>query len=286
MKSFFRMPNQIITDNALYYSTKRVFAAMLAYCDKQKTVRKSVDELAQRSGCSAKTVQQALDQLTELGYISKIHNWRYSRFFSQPVFDKNTYQICRDKLRGAYTKVPRSLLGAEISHAAFVVAMGVYMLSGAEGRSYGSLNYMAKALDMAKATVCRAMEILRKLQLLVRLFCRKANRALAANSYYPTDFLVGGSLIFTKHKVTTKITEGLYYEGNDKGVFQFGNFYKKMKDFSENTKGAVHGIRTLPGADRDILPFSSIGSSFIRLHGRFDTPHFRSFCTPPENSKK
>ena len=217
---YFPMPNCVIVEETLYYSTKRVFSTMLAYCGRHDTVRKSIEELAVLSGCCEATVQQALEQLEALGYIRKIHRWRYSRFFSRPVFDKNAYEINRKKLSGGFTLVPRELLRADVTHSAFVVALYVYMKSGRAGRSWASLRHTAKQLDMSKATVCRALELLRRLQILARLRCRKANRAFACNSFYPTAwvrpgktgtqarklFAVTGGLIFDKHKVINKIT--------------------------------------------------------------------------------
>lgn len=269
---YWRMPNSVIVDGTLYYSTKKVLSAMLAFCGRRGTVRKSVEELAALSGCCAATVQQALEQLEALGYIHKIHRWRYSRFFSRSVFDKNAYEINRKKLDGSYTLVPRELLKADIPHSAFVVALYIYMKAGRTGRSWPSLRHTARQLDMAKATVCRAMELLRQLQITVRFWCQKANKALSCNSYYPTAwvrpgktgtpslelFADTGGLIFDNHKVINKITEGFYFKEEDKGVGQFGNLYSFLKDLpysgTSQLAPAVPGQKTLLSDDGGSLP--------------------------------
>lgn len=271
-QGYFVMPNHVILDEQMYYSTKRVMGAILAYRGRHDTV-KSIKELAILSGCCEATVQQALEQLELLGYIRKIHRWRYSQFFSRPVFDKSAYEINRKKLVGSYTLVPRELLKADISHGAFIVAIYIYMKAGRTGRSWPSLRHTAQELDMSKATVCRALELLRRLQLLVRLWCQKANHALACNSYYPTAwvrpgksgtpslslFADTGGLIFDNHKVINKITEGFYFKEEDKGVGQFGNLYSFLKDLpysGTSLPGSdVLEQRTILENDRGSLPF-------------------------------
>lgn len=224
-QSYAVMVNHIITDPQLYPSTKRVFFAMLCYCSRHNTLRKSVGELAALSGCSPATVQQALDQLQEFGYIHKIRCFRYSVSFSKPVYARNAYQIKRSKLSGSYTMIPRSLLKLKVSHSAFVAAMYLYMTAGREGRSFASLRTAAKQTYLSKATICRVLKALRAAQAFVRLFCIMANRAHSCNSYYPTDWVrshVGGGLNFSKHHVINKITKDSYLEEKTYGVFEFG----------------------------------------------------------------
>lgn len=220
------MTNHIITDPQLYPSTKRVFFAMLCHCSRHNTVRKSLGELAAISHCSPATVQQALDQLQECGYIHKIRCFRYSCFLSRPVFARNAYQIKRGKLTGSYTLIPRSLLKLDVTHSTFVAAMYIYMTAGREGRSYASLRTAAVRTSLSKATICRALKALRLAQAFVRYFCIMANRAHSCNSYFPTDWVrsqVGGGLIFSKHQVINKIAGVLYLEEKTYGVCEFGD---------------------------------------------------------------
>lgn len=224
------MVNHVITDSQLYPSTKRLFFAMLCHCSRHNTVRKSVGELAALSGCSPATVQQALDQLQEFGYIHKIRCFRYSVSFSRPVYARNAYQIKRSKLTGSYTMIPRSILQLDVTHSAFVAAMYIYMTAGREGRSFASLRTAAKQTYLSKATICRALKALRLAQAFVRYFCIMANRAHTCNNYYPREWIrshVGGGLNFSKHHVNNKIAGVLYLEGKTYGVCEFG----KMNNF-------------------------------------------------------
>lgn len=146
-QSYTPIANHIITDPQLYPSTKRVLFTMLAYCSRRNTIRKSLGELAALSGCSPATVQQALDQLQERGIIHRVRCYRYSRFFSRPIFAKNAYQIQRSKLAGNYTLIPRSLLQLDITHSTFVAAMYIY--DGRTRRSLLRLSADCRATDIS-----------------------------------------------------------------------------------------------------------------------------------------
>lgn len=262
-QDYFAMPNDIITDPVMYPSTKRVLSAMLAYCSRHSTIRKSLEELALLSGCSAATVQKALAELETRGIIRRIRCFRYSRYLSRPVYAKNAYQIKRSKLQGSYTLVPRELLTAKISHATFVVALYIYKAAGRTGRSWPSLRTAAKRTDLSKATICRALEALRKAQIIVRYFCIMANRAHSCNSYFPTSwvraghckpsqitpeiFSVLGGLKFIEHPVINKISRDFIKRERDKGVCEFGDLYSFFeKVYMQAALTVFHG-RTSPG---------------------------------------
>ena len=168
-QDYFVMPNSIITDPMLYSSSKRVMAALLAYCSPKDIVRKSVEELAALSGCCVATVRKALAELEARGFIRKIRCYRTSRFISRPIYATSIYQIRRSKLSGGYTLVPRELLTAEITHSAFVTALYVYKTAGRRGRSWASLRNSSKGTDLSKATICRALKALRLAQLICRI---------------------------------------------------------------------------------------------------------------------
>lgn len=99
------------------------------------------------------------------------------------------------------------------------------MTAGREGRSFASLRTAAKQTYLSKATICRALKVLRAAQALVRYFCIMVNRAHSCNSYFPTDWVrshVRGGLIFSKLHVNNKIAGVLYSEGKTYGVYEFG----------------------------------------------------------------
>lgn len=260
-QSYVKTPNCIIVDDAMYSSTKRVLTAMLAYCSKKGTVRKSLEELAALSHCSTATVKRALAELGTRGIISKIRCFRFSDYLSRAVYAKNAYQINHSKLQGGYTLVPRELLAAPVSHSTFVVAMYIYMTAGRRGRSWASLRTAAKRVDLSKATICRAMEALRAAQIIVRYFCIMANHAHSCNSYYPTAwvrhrpdcvrdrqasfFSLEGGLNFIKHKVINKIAGDYILREREKGVGEFGDLYSFLDDLlCSGAYAPVHAMST------------------------------------------
>lgn len=258
-RGYFQMGNRSIEDRRLYYSTRHVYAVMLAYRSKAGTVCKSLERLAALAHCSVATARQAVDQLMEYGYLRRIRRTRYSRSLDRMVNDTYRYQINPDKLtEGGYTLIPRSLLEQKVTHGTFVTGLHIYRLAGRKGRAYGSLRHMARRLDMAKATVCRAMAALRLTNQMVRLFCRKISRALAANTVYPTNWVKNGGrpnlfsgrggLIFSRQVVINKITWDSIGRETNKGVPEFGNSYKDSVPVSLPRPPTMD-------ADRGILAF-------------------------------
>ncbi len=231
---YFKLPNSIILDESLYYSSKRVLAAMLAYSSRHGMLRKTVQELAFLSHCSPDTVQHALADLEQRGCIRKIRTYRFSCAMRRKIYAANAYKLRRHV--GAFTLIPRSLFRANLTHAGFVVALHLYMCAGRKGRAFPSLRLIAKQLSMGKATVCRAVQALWKSQTVLRSRCVKKNRAYSCSSYFPTDwvrpgsgkaenFSVGGGLIFSKHLVSRKDNDWFYSRKKKYGVAEFGSLH-------------------------------------------------------------
>lgn len=247
---------------------------MLAYSSRHSTIRKSLGELGRLSGCSEATVRKALAELERSGIVQRVRCFRYSRALSRPVYAKNEYRLVGEKLRGSYTLVPRELLTAEVSHATFAVALYLYKTAGRTGRSWPSLRTVAKRTDLSKATICRALEALRKAQLLVRYFCVMANRAHSCNSYYPTAwvrprqrdgarqgqtvFSPGGGLKFTQHPVINKIARAFIRRKREKGVCQFGNLHSFLKKTTARMRCLYSHGGQYQEKNRIILPFFTL----------------------------
>ncbi len=238
-QSYFKLPNSVILDENLYYSSKRVLAAMLAYSSRHGMLRKTTAELAALSQCSPDTVRHALEELERRGYLRKIRTYRFSPSMRRKIYAANAYKLRKKLLEGAYTLIPRRLLRANTTHAQFVVALHLYMSAGRKGRAFPSLRLIAKRLSMGKATVCRAVQALWRSQTVLRNRCRKGNRAYSCSTYYPTDWVrpggrkdaanslaVGGGLIFSKHLVSKKDNDGFYSRENTYGVGEFVQFAK------------------------------------------------------------
>ncbi len=228
MSGYIRVPNWIDDDHQMYASTKRVLIGLLACAGSGMTVRKSLTELSEISGCCRNTVIKAIRELEERGIVRATRRYYYSRRLEQLVRGKNRYHIHRCGAGGAFTLVPRELLAMGQTHAQFVTALHAYRLAGRTGRCFPSLRLFARQIDHAKSTVCRAVKRLHSLQVLIRSRCRKSNGAAACNSYYPTAWVRKGSVCatggskFELHPVNNKITEGLYSEETQYGVGEFG----------------------------------------------------------------
>lgn len=187
--SYIAVPNTVITDSGLYPSAKRVYVAMLACSSRKGTVRKTVAELAVRSHCSPSAVQGAIAALMDQGMVQRWRRYRRSIYFQRKVYAGNEYTMNKRDLSGEYTLIPRSLLTRKLTHAAFLVALYLYMIAGRKGRAYPSLRHIAEVLYLSKSTVCLAVSALQLRQELCRYRCRKENRAYACNSYYPTGWI-------------------------------------------------------------------------------------------------
>ena len=193
------VPNELIGDPALHFTTKRV-AVVLLHLSGRKGRKISITfrELALITGCSTATAQQAIKELLDSGYILKEKTYRYSASQGRAIKAANRYIWIRR--HGGYTMVRKEILSYDLTPAAFCNLLYLYRCAGTSGRAFPSLQRTAgclkqathKGLAMAKSTVCRALAVLRKQQAMVRHLCRTLNGCLAANSYYLTDMVISG----------------------------------------------------------------------------------------------
>lgn len=230
------VPNWIISDKAMYDTTKKILVTMLAYSDRKKAFCKAQTELAQLSGCCRNTVAQAVGALSQRGLLFSTRRYYYSKRLGRFVRAKSRYILRSCQPGRSYTLIPRSLLSDDLTPAEFVIALHIYRISGRTGRCCPSLRLLARLSDHAKATICRAVKHLQSRQAVSRLRCKKQNRAYSCNSYYPTDLVrkkprrkfisVTGGLNIEQPMVTKKITYGFTGLKTEKGVAQFGNMPK------------------------------------------------------------
>lgn len=184
-KSYVALPNRLIEDVNLHYTSKRVALALFAHAGRKSKIRKTVSALAAQSGCCTATVQQAIRELGDAGYITKETNYRYSQGLAMPVYAACEYTLNRS-LSGGYTLIPRALLKVAVTPAAFCCLLYLYRKAGREGRAFPSLRTLARQLMIGKATVARALAVLVRLQEIVKRFCKTRNGDFSCNSYYPT----------------------------------------------------------------------------------------------------
>ena len=196
------VPNNLITDTALSYTTKRVaFVLLLLAGRKGRYVTVSFATLARLCKCSTTTAQKAVKELCTQGYLLKSNRYHFGEKQNRFVYASNRYLWLRRE--GRYTLVSRDILTYDLTPAAFVTLLYLYCCAGRKGRAFPSLRRIAGlGLDMAKSTVCLALKALRLLQALVRHKCVTRNRCYTSSSYYLTNF------VFSRDQ--------LHYEGSPK----------------------------------------------------------------------
>ena len=183
------VPNDLITDNALSYTTKRVaFVLLLLAGRKGRYVTASFAALSRLCKCSTTTAQKAVKELCAQGYLLKSNRYHFGEKQNRFVYASNRYLWLRRE--GGYTLVSRDILAYDLTPAAFVTLLYLYRCAGRKGRAFPSLRRIAEiGLDMAKSTVCLALKALRLLQAIVRHRCVTRNRCYASSSYYITNFV-------------------------------------------------------------------------------------------------
>lgn len=226
------VPNRLITDKALHYTTKRVAVTLLFLRGRNQTfVRVSVEELSRLSGVSMATVQQSVRELIAQGYLVKRRRYRYGSQDNHLIYDTNEYAF--RPVDGGYTIVRREIMNYRVTAAAFCVLLFLYHKARRDGRAYPSLRQIAgllrdvskQGLNMSKSTVCAALRALCDLCAAIRLRCKTRRGCYAASSYLLTNVkstsnsvVTEGSTIFDKPTVINQITKELTLRVSDRDV--------------------------------------------------------------------
>lgn len=190
MKSI-AIPNTLIFSRELSPSAKRVALALLTYQWEKPAKRhicKKLRFIAERAGVCITTARAALEQLERTGFLSCQHSYRYREESRRVVYATSCYSLHVD-LKNGYTLLPyttaRKLLATQISHAAFAVYLVLACRQGQNNNhAHPSLRTTAANADIAKATVCRALPLLIRVQLIVRNHCENRFGCYSCNSYY------------------------------------------------------------------------------------------------------
>ena len=183
------VPNNLITDTALSYTTKRVaFVLLLLAGRKNRYVTASFAALARLCRCSTTTAQKAVKELCAQGYLLKSNRYHYGEEQNHLIYASNRYLWLRRE--GGYTLVSRDILAYDLTPATFVTLLYLYRCAGRKGRAFPSLRRIAEVgLAMSKSTVCLALKALRLMQALVRHKCMTRRRCHTSSSYYLTNFV-------------------------------------------------------------------------------------------------
>lgn len=183
------VPNNLITDTTLSYTTKRVaFVLLLLSGRKGRYVTVSFAALSRLCKCSTTTAQKAVKELCAHGYLLKSNRYHFGEKQNHLIYASNLYLWLRRE--GGYTLVSRNILAYDLTPATFVTLLYLYRCAGRKGRTFPSLRRIATVgLAMSKSTVCLALKALRLLQALVRHKCMTYRRCHSCSSYYLTNFV-------------------------------------------------------------------------------------------------
>lgn len=215
-KLTFQVPNSLICNDMLSYSTRRLGAVLYSRRNAQGSCCKSLQQLSELSGCAIATVQKGLQALQETGYITIHRRYRYSETHERRIYDRFTYECSLDRLnQGGYTLMPRDIFahGETVSHATFVVLMYIHQQAGNTNRAFPSINRMSHALGMAHSSVCRAIRVVKGLACFLVHYCIKQNGAFACNSYH----LVSTAVSFVEAVVDGAVAVGMAVISASKG---------------------------------------------------------------------
>lgn len=266
LKLYGKVPNHLIDDVELPHVAKQIATALI-FAAKGNVVRgMTIRRLAKLCHCTTSTAQKHLTALEQKGYIAKRRAYRYSLSLGRCVYAANEYELILPT-EGGYTLIPRSILRRKVTGSCFTVMLCLYRCAGRDGRAYPSIRYIAGArkdklggCGVSKASVCRALQLLKKLRFLICLPCQRLHGGLSCNSYLLTEMVgakagavraalmspeqplvqpsaesalppfsrLRGGLKISTLVSNNKITGDLYLEGKDKGVFKFGTLYKTL----------------------------------------------------------
>lgn len=181
--STFRIPNQLILDQSLSFSARRLGAVLYSRRNPLGCCRKSLATLAELSGLSVTTTRKAIDELSSAGYIAHIQTYRYNEQLGRMVYAVSVYQCLLSTAKG-FTLVPWKIFDAPILSSAFVAALYLYYQAGNSTRCFPSLAAICEGIGASMATVCRIRKLLDTVRLFCVLQCKKLNRAFSSNSYH------------------------------------------------------------------------------------------------------
>ena len=258
LKLYGNVPNRLIDDTDLPHVAKQIATALI-FAAKVNFVRGlTIRKLSKLCHCTTSTAQKHLTALEQKGYIVKRRAYRYSLSLGRCVYAANEYELTLPT-EGGYTLIPRSILRKKVTGSCFAVMLCLYRRAGRDGRAYPSIRYIAGArkdklggCGVSKASVCRALQFLKKLRFLICLPCQRRHGGLSCNSYLltamvgvttataqpleqasggdtaPPAFCPEGGLKIDTLDSSNKITGDSYLEEKDKGVFKFGTLYKTL----------------------------------------------------------
>lgn len=182
----FKIPNQLICEDRLTLSARKLGAVLYARSNPLGYCHKSLAELAQLAGCSVSTVRKAAGELEAAGWLSVSRTYTWVEKLGHRGYGKLEYRITPLPEKG-WTQIPRSYLErcADMTPAGFVIGLYLYAAAGnRERRAFPSISKISAAIGVAQRTVCRALHQLSRLKEFLVTHCKRIRGDYAANNYH------------------------------------------------------------------------------------------------------
>jgi DNA-binding MarR family transcriptional regulator len=179
--SAFKMPNKLLLDKDLSFSTRILGAALYSRINRLNTCRKSLKELAALCHRSEGNVETGLKELEKHGYITRQkRSWyHYGRGRMEKA---RTVYTCAP-ITGGFTIVPRSVFQYDLTPSRTLVLLYLCLHTG-EREAFPSYTRIARDLHMSRSTATDSAKELDSLGILYIRNCIKANGSYSNNSYF------------------------------------------------------------------------------------------------------
>lgn len=183
-KSYFKLPNCVVTDKTLSYSARHIAAVLYSRRNTKGECSKSLEQLCKISSYSLTTVVKAIRELVDRGYLTVQKSYRYRETLGRVGCGRNTYCMNPEKLKGNYTLVDRQSLQNGLKESAMTVYLYLLTTAGKRNRAWPSIRMMADAVGMAQSTICEALKRFKAMSGIIVENCIKRNGVFASNSYF------------------------------------------------------------------------------------------------------
>lgn len=183
-KSYFKLPNSVVTDKTLSYSARHIAAVLYSRQNAKGECCKSLEQLCRISSYSLATVVKAIRELVDQGYLTVRKSYRYKETLGRVGCDRNTYCMNPEKMKGSYTLVTRQSLRNGLKESAMAVYLYLLTVAGKRNRAWPSIRMMADAIGAAQSTICEALKRFKAMSGIIVENCIKHNGVFASNSYF------------------------------------------------------------------------------------------------------
>jgi DNA-binding MarR family transcriptional regulator len=179
--SAFKMPNKLLLDKDLSFSTRILGAALYSRINRLNTCRKSLKELSTLCHRSEGNVETGLKELEKHGYITRQKRSWYHHGRGRMEKTRTVYTCA--PITGGFTIVPRSVFQYDLKPSRTLVLLYLYFHTG-EREAFPSYTRIARDLHMSRSTATDSTKELGRLGILYIRKCINSNGSYSNNSYF------------------------------------------------------------------------------------------------------